>query len=103
MSLLDIFKGIIDNAPLDVVESLSRRTYRYCDEYNHVTHERLGMMLDVDGHHVVIKINTKDRTTIVREVIKVRSENVHVPIPETDLTQAELAMFKDKVVQCLSL
>lgn len=99
MALLTIFKEIIDHAPLEIIESLNAKPYLYKDEYNHVNGNRCGLRLSVDGHVVLIKLNLKDQTTIVREVLPVRSQLVHVPIPVSDLTPNELTLFKEKVSQ----
>lgn len=102
MTLLCLFKEIVDNAPLDVVESLNRRSFRYQDEYNHVNAERCGLILDVNDRRVTVKLNVKDQTTVLREIVPVRSQTLHVNILESDLTEDEINMFKGKVQQWLS-
>lgn len=99
MTLLTAFKEIIDHAPLETIESLNAKPYLYKDEYNHVNGDRCGLRLSADGHDIFIKLNLKDQTTVVREILPVRSQSVHVPIPVSDLTPNEITLFKEKVSQ----
>lgn len=92
MKLVDAFKALIDNAPLEVVERLNEQHYRYADAYNHINSYRVGVTVYSDCR-LTLSINVKEGTQIIRSFIPHRSQVLSVCITEEDLTDFEHSMF----------
>lgn len=92
MNLVEAFKQLIDNAPLEVVERLNKQQYRYADAYNHINSHRVGVTVYSDCR-LTLSINLNEGTQVIRSFVPYRSEVIAVLIKEDQLTDLERNMF----------